>query len=102
MRRHALGIIALVLLAVGIGTLATSEGALSGTCLRVGGVLAILWLAWPQLQEIPLWLVGVIGVALLVVLRFPKLLWAAVPLAFVLWLLRPRAPRRTSAKSPRD
>ena len=78
------------------------QPALSGTCLRIGAVLGILWLAWPQLRQIPIWLVGVIGVALLVVLRYPKLLWAALPLSFVLWLLRPRTPRRSAVNNPRD
>lgn len=93
MRRHVLGITAIVFLAVGVGAYGSSQEALTGTCLRVGAVLSLLWLAWPQLQAVPIWLVGLIGVTLLVVMRVPKLLFAVVPLAVVLWLLRPRAPR---------
>ncbi len=93
MQRHLLGIIAIVLLAVGAVAFGTSQEALAGTCLRVAAVLGLLWLALPQLRDVPLWLSGAIGMTLLVVMRFPKLLLAVLPLAVVLWLLRPRKPR---------
>jgi hypothetical protein len=94
MQRHALGILALVLLTVGIVGQGRLDAGATGTCLRVGGVLAILWLAWPQMRGVPLWLAGALGVALVLIMRWPRLLLAALPLAVLLWLLRPRAPRR--------
>jgi hypothetical protein len=103
MQRHVLGIIAIVLLAVGVATYGRDDTVISGACLRVGAVVLLLWLAMPQLRDVPAWLLGVLGVVLLIVLRWPKLLWAMLPLAAVLWLLRPRAPRRPSRLSdPRD
>jgi hypothetical protein len=100
MRRHALGIIAIGLLAIGLLWPDDAGAAFAGACLRVAPVLALLWLAWPQLETLPLWLVAVFGVVLLLVLRWPKLLWAALPLAALLWLLRPRAPRGTTERRP--
>jgi hypothetical protein len=93
MQRHLLGLSALVLLAIGAVTFGSSDSGVSGVCLRAGAVLATMWVAWPQLQAVPIWLIAVIGVALVVAMRHPKLLLAVVPLAIVLWLLRPR-PRR--------
>ncbi len=103
MQRHAIGATAIVLIVLGVWTHGDTESAVSGVCLRVGAVLGFLWLALPQLQRVPPWLIGVLAVSLLVVMRWPKLLLAAVPLAIVLWLLRPR-PHRGGQKftDPRD
>ncbi len=92
MQRHVLGIIAVVLLVVGVATYGRDDTVVSGACLRVAAMVALLWLAMPQLRDVPAWLLGAFGVVLLIVLRWPKLLWAMLPLAAVLWLLRPRAP----------
>ena len=56
--------------------------------------MAIVWFAHPQLVNLPRWLVVVGAVGLFIVARWPRLLVVALPLALVLWLLRPR-PRRT-------
>lgn len=55
MRRKTLGILALLLLAVGIiaafrGPPDGSARGFAGGCIRVGLVLGALWLAWPQIQ----------------------------------------------------
>jgi hypothetical protein len=103
MQRHLLGVLAVVLLAVGVVMHVRGDAAVAGTCLRIGAVLALLWLAMPQLREMPTWILGALGLALLLVLRWPKLLWAMLPLAVVLWLLRPRGVRRASRTiDPRD
>ncbi|MEX2112760.1 MAG: hypothetical protein WD845_06210 [Pirellulales bacterium] len=103
MQRHALGVLAIVLLAVGVATYGRQDTAVAGACLRIGAVLALLWLAMPQLRDVPAWLLGALGVVLLIVLRWPKLLWAMLPLAAVLWLLRPRMRKPASRYTdPRD
>ncbi len=103
MQRHALGVFAIVLLVVGVATYGREDTAVAGACLRIGAVLALLWLAMPQLRDVPPWLLGSLGVVLLIVLRWPKLLWAILPLAAVLWLLRPRIGRRARRYTdPRD
>jgi hypothetical protein len=55
MRRNTLGIAAMFLLAVGVivtlrGPEDGSARGFAGGCIRVGLVLAALWLAWPQIQ----------------------------------------------------
>jgi hypothetical protein len=103
MQRHAIGLLALGLLALGVAGYGRLDGGLTGTSLRIGCVLALFWLAWPQLRRVPIWLVAVLGVSLFVILRWPKLLLAALPLAIGLWLLRPRGRRpRAGVSDPRD
>jgi hypothetical protein len=93
MHRPTIGLIAVVLLVVGMATYNQQDQTLPSAALRVGLVMAILWFAYPQLASVPRWLaiVGVVG--LVVVARWPRLLVFALPVAFVLWLLRPR-PRQ--------
>ena len=88
MHRPTVGLIAIVLLAIGLFTYQESDATLSAACLRVGVVMAILWFAQPQLQNVPRWLAVGMVVGLLVALRWPRLLVVALPLAVVLWILR--------------
>ena len=59
---------------------------------RIGGVMALVWLAQPQLARMPRWLLAIILGVLLLVMWRPKILLAALPAFFLLWLLRPRDP----------
>jgi hypothetical protein len=95
--RAAIGVFAILLLAFGIFGHNLSDEALvgaAGACLRVGIVMAIWWLAYPQAQRLPLWLVVTSAIALFVVLRWPKLLLVVIPLLAILWFLGPRARRK--------
>ena len=53
-----------------------------------------LWLAEPQLRRVPTWLVASLFVVLVIVMRWPRLLVAVIPLALLLWWLRPRESSR--------
>jgi hypothetical protein len=94
MRRHALGIIALLLLAAA-GVLAIvhpTEGMWLGALLRVGGLLGAVWLAYPHLQRVPWWLMLVlllVGVALLILFRQPRMLLLLLVVGIVWYRLRP-------------
>jgi hypothetical protein len=97
MHRPTLGLIAVTLLAIGLATLGREDQALASACLRVGAVMAILWFAQPQLKDIPRWVIAAGGAVLIVALRWPRLLVVALPLAALLYALRPRqsgTPRR--------
>jgi hypothetical protein len=61
---------------------------------RFGPLLAILWLAYPELQRIPRWFWLVIPVALFVVIKFPKTILLGIPILFVLWFLKMRMENR--------
>lgn len=91
-----LGIIALVLvLAGGAAQLwhAQSEGyqQFASACWRVGVVLAVLWLALPQMRQVRnrFLLAGLIA-TILVVAKWPKLILPALAALILFAILRPR------------
>jgi hypothetical protein len=90
MHRPTIGLIAILLLAAGIALRWSSDETVSSACLRVGAVMTILWLAEPQMRDVPRWaaIAGVGG--LFIAMRWPKFLVLALPIAVVLWILRPR------------
>jgi hypothetical protein len=59
-RRHLLGLIALASLVLAAVTIVFSSlspyQAAAGMALRIGIVLGVLWLAWPDLHRLPRWL----------------------------------------------
>lgn len=95
MFRTKVGILALLLLAAGIGLSLYPDGGAeivtwASGCRRVGLVLAVLWLALPDLQRLPVWYaVAAVGV-LIVLARFPRYFLGAVIVAVLVLLLRPR------------
>lgn len=117
MRRHILGILALLFLVGGVAfwiwpPRPGSMEFLHGTCIKVGLVLAAIWAAYPQLVRLPGWVFGAIvagmvmlavrpkvtGTVLIAALRYSVYL---VPLLVILWLLRPRAGKNDrSGKGP--
>ena len=102
MHRPTIALIAVVLLAVGLALRNQPDDTFGAASLRVGMVMAILWFAQPQLKNLPKWLVIAGAVGLFIAMRFPKLLLFALPVAAVLWLLRPRGKRaaRSATQSP--
>ncbi len=106
MRRHLLGMIALMLVLAGTIGLVLGEGSssqmglLASACVRAGCVLGALWLAFPQIVEIstrvPPWLIGVMLLGGLAVAIRPRSITVVAPLLAVLlgmhvlgFLLRP-------------
>lgn len=90
MHRPTIGLIALVLLAVGLAAYWQDQDAVAGACLRIGAVTSIFWLAQPQLVDLPRWALLTSGAALIVVARWPKLLFVALLSALAIWILGPR------------
>ncbi len=126
MRRILLGILSLVFLGVSVGiyiqgepdtrfflirTVADDQKFLLSVCQRVGIVLGAMWLAYDQVlklgQRSPPWLLGCIGLCLLVIVVRPKAIVVVAPLLavvaamqFVSWLFKPLPnPRRRSRTS---
>jgi hypothetical protein len=102
MRRHAIGILALLLVAGAVffwiwppapqDAFAVQSKA---ACWRMGALLCALWLAYPHVSRIPRWMLMPSLVLLVVLARWPRLLLIAVPIVIVLAILKPRvAPRR--------
>ncbi len=90
MRRRILAISASALL---LGALAVSywwpsEELVLACFWRGGAILAAAWLAFDDVQRLPNWLVVSLPVVLIVLVRWPKLLWAILPLLILLAVLR--------------
>ena len=62
--------------------------------LRPAIVMGLLWLALPQLSQVPRWLMISAVVSAMIVMWRPRLLYAVVPIVAVLWFLRPRNVNR--------
>jgi hypothetical protein len=91
-----LGLIALGFLLVGGGAYffggGESASGFGAMLLRVGILLALVWLAWPDLAKIPWWLVGGGLVAAIVVVLIGgwTALVVAIPSVLAFWMLVPR------------
>jgi hypothetical protein len=63
---------------------------------RMGALLAVLWLAYPDLMRIPRWVALAVPVLLIVIVKWPKMIFVIVPAMIVLValqrLLRPKPP----------
>lgn len=97
MHRPTVGILALLLLATGAATewlVPLDDDLIPGACLRVGIVLAALWLALPNMNRFPRWQLVGLALGLLAVLRWPKLILFAIPIGVLVWLLGPRPPAK--------
>ena len=114
MRRHIIGILALLLLALGLGQLfwlgsdSVNLAFLGNSGIRIGFVLGALWLAFPQVKRLaafinamPSWLfymaIGSLFAASLI--KSPVALLLIVPVLFLMWLLKPPPQAKRAAKS---
>jgi hypothetical protein len=118
MRRHLLGIVALVLILAGIIGMIVGYSSVrpwgmedaAGVGLRTGLVLGALWIAYPQLVQLakrfPKWLYAVIAMAASVVAFGPRSLIFIIPAILLLgalqvgaWLLKPLPKKKRAAKT---
>ncbi len=96
MQRRIVGILALVLLAVGGLALASpaDDGMrqnVAASCLRIGMVLGVLWLALPEFSRpASRWVFFALLVTIIVIASRPKLAVAAAVFMVGVLLLRPR------------
>ena len=99
MRRHLIGIIALLSL---LGAVAfwiwppqSAFGIqLKAACARGGALAAVVWLAFPDVRRMPAWLWGILLGILVVVAIRPKAVFLAIPIIIALAILKPRIGRR--------
>ncbi|HVU86944.1 MAG TPA: hypothetical protein VHD36_06465 [Pirellulales bacterium] len=96
MHRPTVGILALLLLAVGGVAVLTPAGQLArpelgAACLRIGLILGVLWLALPDIaRPVNRWIaLGVIA-AVILIARQPKLAILAAVFLVAIAILRPR------------
>ncbi len=116
MRRILIGILALLFLGAAVALhFSDNDNSiyLLSICLKVGLVLGAICFAYDQVLKIsqrsPPWLLGIIGVALLVIVIRPKAIVIVAPLLagiavlqFVGWLFKPLPnSRKTKRSTPR-
>ena len=99
MRRHAIGVIALVLLLIAAAfEVWPPDGPnsldLQSAGLRIGTVMVVIWLAYDHLQRAPRWFWWGLPIFLIAIARRPRLLLLFVPMVIVLAILRPRPGSR--------
>jgi hypothetical protein len=61
---------------------------------RMGGVLLAAWLAYDDVQRLPNWLLITLPVAVIVLVRWPRLLLLLIPALLVAAVLRRFVPPR--------
>lgn len=101
MRRHATGVIALVLLGLaGWFFVSPPTGPvgqeLQAAFARIGVVMAVIWLAYDQVKRVPPWILWTLPVFVIVLAFRPRYLLILVPLVIAMAILRPRSGRRRS------
>jgi hypothetical protein len=57
-------------------------------CWRLGALAAAAWLAYDDVQRLPGWILIALPVLVIVLVRWPRLLWPLIPLLIVLAVLR--------------
>ncbi len=98
MRRHAIGIIAIVLL-LGAGALwiwpleGTWYLPLKSACTRLGPCMAVLWLAYPEVKRLPAWLLPTIPLLIVILAVKPKWFLIALPIVILMVIIRPKGPK---------
>ena len=98
MRRHAIGMIAIGLLLGAVWFLvwppdSAATQQFETACRRVGTLMAVLWLAYPQVRHMPGWLWTTLPALVLILAIRPRWLLLAVPLVIALAVLKPRFGR---------
>ena len=108
MRRHALGVISILFVAVGVrllmfGADTGNDQVLAAPAMRIGLLLGAVWLALPQLAEmgsrVPPWLIACVAISGLIIAVRPRLAIYLIPVAvalavvqFIGWLFKPPPP----------
>jgi hypothetical protein len=99
MQRHLLGLItlALFLAAASAHRMAAGQTSiilLGDACFRLGILLAVLWLALPNVlrmvERLPAWLIGTTFAALAMMAVRPKTIFVVGPLLLAVWVLAPQ------------
>lgn len=99
MRRHAVGLIALVLLVSGLAVWLWAPSTevyqmLLAACWRVGVLMGVVWLAYRDVERMPPWLVAMFPVFLVLLLVSRKWFLFLLPLVIALAILKPRIGSR--------
>ena len=103
-KRSQIGIIAIVTLSASAAILLFAEdqayyGPAQAALLRIGLVMGAVWIGYPQISKLPIWLATIGIVSVLSILLFKKAAIVVIPLLILIWLLRPRPSKKRSSTS---
>jgi len=103
MRRHILGISAIILLTGAVAFLiwppeTAGAQSLHSACTRVGSICAVIWLAYRDLERLPSWIGSVILVAAVIIAIRPRMAIIGIPVVIALMVLgRKKKPNPRSS-----
>ncbi|MEW4451455.1 hypothetical protein AB1L30_02105 [Bremerella sp. JC817] len=103
-KRSQIGIVALLTLGLAggmwlLGGETSNLGPFQAALLRIGVVMAVVWLAFPQISKLPIWL-ATIGIgSVLAILVLKKAAIIVIPLLILIWFLRPRPAKQANSIS---
>ena len=60
---------------------------LYGISIRIGIVLGVVWLAFPELSRIPRWLYVIMSIGVAVVMVRPQLILIVAPIVCTIWMV---------------
>jgi hypothetical protein len=92
MRRHIIGMVAVVSLvtwlAMQCGAAPAAGQQIAGIAVRFGALMAAWWLAYPDLVRLPRWLWAAMPIAVVVLVKWPQLFWAVIPILLLVAMLK--------------
>ena len=101
MRRHLIGILAILLLlgAVWFKIFPPEPHqsflhGLDSACSRAGALAAVIWLAYSEIHRMPAWCWLSLPVLAVVLVKWPKCILYALPVIVIIAVLRPRTGKR--------
>ncbi|MEW4565687.1 hypothetical protein AB1K70_24410 [Bremerella sp. JC770] len=101
-KRSQIGLISLTALAISGAIWLFAEdqayfGPVQAVLFRIGLVLGAVWIGYPQISRLPIWLATIGIVSVLSVLLFKKAAIVVIPLFILIWLLRPRPSKKRNS-----
>ena len=93
MRRHVLGLLAMVFLFLAGALLlwgGEQTAGYEGMAWRVGTLMAVWWLAYPDIRRLPAWLLIAVPLLVVILAVRPRLALVLVPIVLLIALVRPR------------
>lgn len=75
----------------------TYYGPIQAALLRIGLVMGAVWIGYPQISKLPVWLATIGILSVLAVLLFKKAAIVLIPLLILIWLLRPRPSKKRNS-----
>ncbi|RMF88810.1 MAG: hypothetical protein D6741_18605 [Planctomycetota bacterium] len=109
-RRHAIGILGLILLAGGcwfwiFPPEGNFQATLEAACWRGGSLALVVWVGFYEIVRLPTWILLAAPIVLAIAVYRPRLLLALVPVFLLIAIFRPRkkkgGERRTTASRSR-